>query len=88
MMVKGNKLQIRLISQVNLNELRITSSTSMTQLDISLGKCHWSVAMTSESQIIFFPFVKCAFYYWMDNGGEKMWGADSIIIEDKVRSSI
>lgn len=55
MMVKGHKLQIRLIPQVNLNELRITSSTSMTPLDISLGKCHWSVAATSESQMGSFP---------------------------------
>lgn len=77
MMVKGHKLQIKLISQVNLNELRITSSTSMTPLDMSLGKCHWSVAVTSESQMEFFPFVKCQFCYWMDNGGERMWGADS-----------
>lgn len=77
MMVKGHKLQIRLISQVNLNELRITSSTSMTPLDISLGKYHWSVAVTSESQMGCFPFVKCELYYWMDNGGESLWGADS-----------
>lgn len=51
MMVKDYKLWIRLISQVNLNKLRITSSTSMTPLDISLGKCHWSVTVTGESQM-------------------------------------
>lgn len=76
MMVKGYKLQIRLASQVNLNELRITSSTSVTALDIPPGKCHWSVAVTSDCQMDSFPLSNVS-STTEDNGGERMWGADS-----------